>query len=317
VALTPRTRAGLVKCRPVSAGSRVALVAPASPFAREEFDAGLVELRLLGLEPVYDDRVFERQGFLAGSAAVRAASLAEAMTTPEVDAVMAVRGGYGSVELLPLLDIERLISRRTAFIGYSDLTTIHTVLNRAGSVSIHGPMLEGRIARGAERCDVASLLGSLSPHPMGELSAERLETVNAGEVVGPLFGGTLTQLCASLGTPYAFDPLPGAVLFLEDVGERPYRLHRLLTQLRLSGRLQHARAIILGELPQCDEPNGGVTAAEVVAEVLSEFPGPVVRGFPSGHTTSPFVTLPFGVDVRVVAPAGGSARVVVEEAAAA
>ena len=120
-----------------------------------------------------------------------------------------------------------------------------------------------------------------------------------GRVQGPLFGGTIAQLVASLGTPFGFDPPDGCVLFLEDVNERPYRIDRMLTQLRLSGVLGRARALIFGEMRGCDEPGGAVTAREVIARLTVGFPGPVLFGFPSGHTSGPCWTLPFGVDVRV------------------
>ena len=116
----------------------------------------------------------------------------------------------------------------------------------------------------------------------------------------------------SLGTPYAFNPPNGYVLFLEDVSERPYRLDRMLTQLRLSGVLRDARAVVFGELPKCDEPDGNVTARDTVANVLGDFPGPVLFGFPSGHTSHPAMTLPLGVRTRVVADA--EPCLVIEEA---
>jgi len=123
----------------------------------------------------------------------------------------------------------------------------------------------------------------------------------------------LTQLLASLATPYAFDPPHGFVLFLDEVGERPYRLDRMMTQLRQSGLLARASAVVIGELPRCDEPGNGLTGRAVMADLLSDFPGPVVIGFPSGHTIGPVTTLPVGVTARVVADA--RPRVVIEESA--
>ena len=129
-----------------------------------------------------------------------------------------------------------------------------------------------------------------------------------------LVGGTLTQLLASFRTPFEFDPPAGHVLFIDEVAERPYRLDRMLTQLRLSGWLARASALVFGELPRCDEPaDGGVTARGVVARVLADFPGPVLFGLPSGHTTGACLTLPFGVRARVVA--GSRPAVIIEEAA--
>src|SRR5690606_24649105 len=131
---------------------------------------------------------------------------------------------------------------------------------------------------------------------------------------GVLLGGTLTQLAASLGTPFAFEPPAGFILFLDEVGERPYRLQRLLTQLRLAGTMARASAVVIGQLPECHEPGGRLTGRTVMEEFFAEFPGPVLFGFPSGHTTSPLVSLPFGVQARVVAQ--GDPRLVIEEAAA-
>jgi muramoyltetrapeptide carboxypeptidase len=184
----------------------------------------------------------------------------------------------------------------------------------AGVVAFHGPMLAGRLGRGAEGYDRASFERALCRHePMGELAPEMLEMVRPGEASGPLFGGTVTQLLASIGTPYAFDPPQGYVLFFDEVGERPYRLDRMVTQLRQSGLLARASAIVVGELPRCDEPGGVPAGRAVMKSLLADFPGPVLLGFPSGHTTSPSITLPFGVACRVIADR--RPRVIIEESA--
>jgi muramoyltetrapeptide carboxypeptidase len=312
----PRTRAGYVKVRPVGAGSRVAVVAPASPFDRAEFDRGLAELKRLGFEPCFDERVFARRGFRAGDPELRAAALREAFARPDVDAIVAVRGGYGSVETLPFLDADAVRRSRTAFIGYSDVTSIHSFVGvAAGLVTIHGPMIEGRLAAGPEAYDADSFTRVLAGQMLGELRCDGLDALHRGDARGPLVGGTLTQLLASFGTPYEFRPPPAHVLFLDEVGERPYRLHRMLTQWRLSGRLRNAVGIVFGQLPRCDEAGGVPTAREAIADALDGFPGPVLVGFPSGHTTSPLVTLPFGVEARVVGH-GDAPCLVIEESAA-
>ena len=148
---------------------------------------------------------------------------------------------------------------------------------------------------------------------MGEQAPKDLETLRKGEGRGMLLGGTLTQVLSSLGTPFAFAPQSDYVLFLDEVGERPYRLDRMVTQLQQAGLLARARAVVIGELPRCDEPSGETTARAVMAEAFSDFPGPVLIGFPSGHTVGPAMTLPFGVACRVIA--SGTPRVVIEEAA--
>jgi muramoyltetrapeptide carboxypeptidase len=305
----------LRKPRALRPGDRVAIVAPASPFRREEFDDGVAELRRLGFEPVFDDRVFERQAYVAGPPAVRAAAWSDAWLDPTISALVAARGGYGSVQLLPFLETLALGTPKI-FLAYSDNTSLLVWLTlQRGIVTFHGPMIEGRFARGSEGYDRDTLFRVVGEaKPAGEISHPALEALVPGEAAGMLIGGTLTQLLASLGTPYAFDPPTGHVLFLDEIGERPYRMDRMLTQLRFSGILARASALVFGELPRCDEPgDGGPAVRSVVADLLAEFPGPVLFGLPSGHTTGPTLTLPFGVAARVVT--GPSPRLVIEEAA--
>jgi muramoyltetrapeptide carboxypeptidase len=227
---------------------------------------------------------------------------------------MAVRGGFGSVHILPMLDDARIRSHPKLFIAYSDNTSLLSWLTCAcGVTALHGPMLEGRLAGGAAKYDERSFL-ALAQNGRGlELRPDGLATLREGEATGPLFGGTITNLVASLGTPYAFDPPDGCVLFLEDVNERPFRIDRMLTQLRLSGVLGRARALVFGEMRGCDEPGGAVTARQVIERLTADARGPVLYGFPSGHTTGPCWTLPLGVAVRIATRP--QPMLVVEEAA--
>ena len=298
-------------------GDRIAVVAPASPFDRHEFDAGIAEIKALGFEPVFEESVFERTGYVAGSAETRVQAFQRAWSDPAISALVAARGGYGSAQMLPRLD-QALISRTPkAFIGYSDNTSILAWLTtRCGLVSFHGPMLERRLAKGVAGYDRDTFERCLCrTEPVGEITHPQLEIVKAGEAAGILVGGTLTQLTASLGTPYAFDPPAGSVFFLDEVGERPYRIDRMLTQLRLSGLLARASAVVFGELPNCDEPGGNPAARAAVGDVLADFPGPILYGLPSGHTSGPTLTLPFGVRSRVVC--GRKPMLVIDEAAVA
>jgi muramoyltetrapeptide carboxypeptidase len=303
------------KPRALRHGDRIAIVAPASPFRREDFDAGVAELRAMGFEPVYDDRVFERRAYLAGPEAVRAAAWRDAWRAPAVSALVAARGGYGSVQVLPLLDIAEAQETPKVFVGYSDTTSLLVWLTlHCGIVSFHGPMIEGRFARGAEGYDSALFARVVcEAKAAGEITSPGLEALRPGEARGMLVGGTLTQLVSSLGTPYAFTPPAGHILFLDEVGERPFRIDRMLTQLRLSGVLARASAIVFNELPRCVEPEGSPEARAVVADLLADFPGPVLFGLPSGHTDRPMLTLPFGVTARVVG--GAVPALVIEEAA--
>jgi len=288
------------KPRALKRGDQIAIVAPASPFSRNEFARGLAEIERLGFVPVFDDSVFAREsGYLAGSAQVRAAAFTKHWTDAAVSALLAVRGGYGSVELLPLLDRTRIAECPKLFIGYSDNTSLLSWLTcQCHVTALHGPMIEGRLAGGAGY-DERSFTELLSGAHHLELAPPGLSVVRGGRARGPLFGGTITQLVASLGTPFAFDPPNHCVLFLEDVNERPYRIDRMLTQLCLSGVLGRAAALVFGEMRGCDEPDGSMTALDAIARTTSAFAGPILAGFPSGHTAGPTWTLPLGVEVQV------------------
>ncbi len=231
-------------------GDSIAVVAPASPFDRAAFDLGLDELSNLGFQPVYDETVFARERYVAGSAAVRASALDRAWRDPSIAGIVSVRGGFGTAHLLPLLDAAVVRDHPKVLLGYSDLTTLQMwQLQEAGVVAFQAPMLEGRLARGAAGYDRDALLRVVStPEPAGVI-ADSLEVFRAGEARGTIVGGTLTQVAASLGGPWAFRPPAGHILFLEDVGERPYRLDRLVTQLRHAGVFDAASAIVLGTFP--------------------------------------------------------------------
>ena len=302
------------KARRLVPGDRIAVVAPASGFDRDRFDRGGAERARRGRARGRPAGVCARRGSGAGAARRRAAALTAAWRDPGVAAVIGARGGYGSAQLLPLLDPGDLGGAPKAFIGHSDLTALLVYLTiHRGVVCFHGPTVVN-LAGGAASYDPDSLLGSLmTPAPMGELACDGVRTLRPGDARGPLLGGTLTQLAASLGTPHAFSPPDGYVLLLDDVGERPFRIDRMLTQLIGSGVLGRAAAVVCGELPGCDEPGGELTACGVVADLLDVFPGPVLFGFPTGHTSGPALTVPLGVEVRVVG--GARPRLAVTEAA--
>jgi muramoyltetrapeptide carboxypeptidase len=307
----------MLKPRALKPGSRLAVVAPASSFKRDEFDKGVAEIRRLGFEPVYDDTVFATgtPSYVAGSPETRAAAMRSALTDPSIDGLLAVRGGYGSAQVLPLLNVAEARRACKPFIGYSDLTAVLSFLTiQCGVISFNGPMIDRCLSLGEAGYDRASFLNAVTrPEPAGELAPPGVEVMRGGEARGMLLGGTVTQLLATMGTKFEFDPPSGHVLFFEEVGERPYRLDRMVTQLRQTGLLARASAIVIGELNGCDEPGGQLTGRAVMADVLADFPGPILFGFPSGHTKGPVFTLPFGVECRIVA--NERPRVVIEEAA--
>lgn len=290
--------------RALRAGDRVALLSLASPPRTEDVDAGADELRALGFEPVI---VAAPPGssapYVAGPAAARAAQLRGAITDPHIAAIMATRGGYGSAQLLPHLDLDEIRQARPLLIGYSDITALlDLVTGRCGVTSIHGPMAEGRLARGPASYDRDSFLRTVcEPVAFGRVATPTARVLQPGQARGVLRGGTLTQLAALLGTPWAFTATEPTVLFLDEVNERPYRLDRLVWQLRAAGVLDRVTGVVVNQLPGCDEPGGSVTALEAVRAALTAFAGPVVAGVPSGHTLDAMITLPLGVQVTLEA----------------
>jgi muramoyltetrapeptide carboxypeptidase len=302
-----------IKPRRLQPGDRVALVAPASPFKPEELDAGVAELARLGYHAVYDDRILARRRYVAGDPELRASALHDAWRDPSIAAIIAMRGGYGSAQLLPHLDAALMRQARKIFVGYSDVTTLLWFHLQHGLVCFHGPMIERRLAAGEQAYHLESFVKAVGTSaPAGSLQPAGLHALAQGEADGVLMGGTLTQMVASLGTPWAVDPPDGCLLFIEDVGERPYRIDRMFTQLAQAGILARARGLVLGELPSCDEPGGDPGIRDVLIDTLEDFRGPVLFGFPSGHTSGATWTLPFGVHARILT---ATPAVVIEEAA--
>ncbi len=304
----------MITLRRLAPGDRVALVAPASSFAPDEIEGGVTELKRLGLEAVYDESLFARDRFVAGSAEGRAQAIHRAWADPSIAALMCVRGGYGSAQILPLLNAVLMRDARKALIGYSDITVLLAFYLQHGLAAIHGPMIDRRLSQGPTAYDEPSFRRvMMTTEPAGEMRPPQLEPLRDGEASGVLAGGTLTQIVSLLGTPWAVNAPAGCILFLEDIGERPYRIHRMLTQLDQSGLLARASALVFGEFPGCDEPGGDPAIRDVLRDFTSGFRGPVLFGFPSGHTTGPTWTLPLGVAARVIA--GPSPALVIAEAA--
>ncbi|MFO7155916.1 MAG: LD-carboxypeptidase [Pseudomonadota bacterium] len=265
----------MAESRPLRAGDLVAIVAPSGTFPEDRLRKGEAVLlsrgyRVLRLLPREPHR------YLAGCDEERRALLERAFAEPEVRAVFAARGGYGATRLLGILDWELVAQGRKPLVGFSDVTALHAALHVRGVRSVHGPVVT---RLGEEPPDsLERLFGLLeSDRPPPPLVGR---TVVAGEAEGPLVGGCLSLLVALLGTPH-FPRLDGAILFLEDVGEAPYRLDRMLTQLRASGALDRVAGIALGEWAGCDDSTG--QGGVVAEEILAELGRPLLAGLPFGH----------------------------------
>ena len=280
-------------------GARVAVVAPAGPVPREPFAAGaaILETRY---RLVYDERIFVRTGFLAGDDDARHGELGRALADPTIEAVVCARGGYGLMRLLPRLDGAAFARAPKALVGFSDATALHAWAAAAGVASVHAPVVT---QLGALPADDAAALFALLESPAPPPSLTGLRALHGGAAEGRLVGGNLELVSRLVGTPWALD-LDGAVLLIEEVGERPYRIDRQLTQLALAGAFAGLRAVVVGDLVACAEKDGSPPAAEeVIAERFAACGVPVVAGAPVGHGARNRA-LPLGARVRVDAAAG-------------
>ncbi len=288
-------------------GDKVGIVAPASNIKREWLERGCEALRKLGYEPFYFDSILERDLYFAGSVERRARELEQMFEREDVRAIVCARGGYGSNYLLGALDLRKVAARPKIFVGYSDLTSLLTWFTDAANlVTFHGPMVTKDFA-GDDGVDVASWTSAVSGASEWEIGAESgVRPLVPGTAEGILYGGCLSILVASLGTPYEIHT-DGAILFLEDVAAKPFQIDRMLIQLKLAGKLSSVRGIVFGEMQDCRQSaDQDYTLEEVIMRVVGDMGIPVAFGLRSGHVSRANVTLPMGV--RVLLEVGGQVR---------
>lgn len=286
-------------------GSRVALVAAAGPIPEGGVERAMERVRSFGWEPVAGQFCRGRRGYLSGSDAERAADLNDALRDPSIDAVWFLRGGYGTMRILDEIDWPALARNPKALIGYSDNTAVHLAANAVGVAAFHGPHPHQPAFPDFARDGLLRVLSS--PEPAGVLpfpapGPGRAETLAGGAADGPLVGGNLSLLSATLGTPYAVQP-EGAILFLEEVGEQPYRLDRMLSHLKLAGVLDAVAGIAVGGITEAPGEDGDRVSREVLHDRLGGLGVPVAAGFPFGHIDDNW-TLPVGLRARLDADAG-------------
>lgn len=301
------------KGRALSIGDTIGIVAPSSPVKDwKTWQKGKATLEALGFNVILGPSCYETYGgYLAGSVAQRVADIHDMFENPEIDAVMCIRGGYGAVQLLPLLNYAMIRDHPKLFIGYSDVTALHTALGqKAGLATVHGPMLVsdmngfslGSLLRILQNADVPLTL--YNP-PGNEISC-----LVPGVAQGQLVGGNLSLIASTIGTPHEINT-KGKILFLEEIGEEPYRIDRMFTQLQLAGKLADATGFVCGQWTDCEpkQYTDGFTVTDLLKKFIAPYNKPAIYNVQAGHGT-PTLTLPLGVAVTVDAT---QKKLIVEE----
>lgn len=279
-------------------GDMIGIVAPASNIQREALAVGCERLQSLGYKPFYFDSIFEKDLYFAGSIERRARELEEMFVREEVRAIMCARGGYGANYLPGVLDRLKIERHPKIFCGYSDITTLLTYFTGTlGFVTFHAPMAAKDFAR-EDGVELASWEAALTGALQWELGLgldAGAKPLIAGSAEGMLYGGCLSMLVASLGTPCEIQTAD-TILFIEDIATKPYQIDRMLMQLKLAGKLAEVRGLIFGEMLDCGQHSEqGYTLEQVILRIVGDLGIPIAYGLRSGHVSRQNITLPIGV----------------------
>jgi len=281
-------------------GDTIAIVAPASAIQRDALLAGCGTLRRLGYNPVYDDSILEHDLYFAGTAERRLQELHSVFRREDVRAILCARGGYGANYLVDGLDLALIREHPKIFIGYSDTTSLLTLLcDEAGLSVFHGPMAAKDFVV-EDGVDLASWESALAGATSWEVTNSGAKGLIPGAAEGIFYGGCLPRLAATLGTRHEVQTA-GTILFLEDVGSKPYQIDRMLIQLQQAGKFAGVRGIVFGEMNDCTQhPQQPYTLEEVVLRIVGNLGIPVAYGLRSGHVAQHNITLPIGVPASLV-----------------
>jgi len=282
-------KAGAIFPKRLRQGDAVGIVAPASPFDRQRFDRGLRWLESAGYHPIVPDGLFGRRGYLAGSDQHRADLINRFFVDRSVNAIMCARGGYGSMRILPFLDYDAIQKHPKIIAGFSDITALLNVISmKSRLVTFHGPNVTTLREPDSQTRD--SFFNALTIDSPMRMDVEKGVTLCRGRATGVVIGGNLSTLCHLAGTPFAPD-YRGSILLLEDRGEAPYRIDRMLSQMKLAGCFDYLTGIVLGTFEQCGEPE---LVLDIFRGIFEDFAIPVLSGLDVGHGRTN-LTIPIGL----------------------
>jgi len=290
----------MIKPKRLTAGDKIGVVAPAGSVDLSELAQGVDRLKEMGFRVELGEAVAKRSRYLAGTDRERADDLTRMFSNPEIAAIVCARGGYGTARMIPYLD-EGVIARHPKIlVGSSDITLLlNYIRQRFEWVTFHGPMVAPNFGK------QPSLLTDtwfrkilVEAHGQGPISVANVKGLKGGQAQGPLVGGCLTILCNTLGTPYEIQT-DGTILLLEDIDEAPYRIDRMLTQLKAASKFRNVKGVIFGKMPGCQPPTHSTYVLEdVIRDRLADEAFPILYGFPTGHGGEQ-VTLPIGIPLRI------------------
>jgi muramoyltetrapeptide carboxypeptidase len=294
-------------------GANIGVIAPASPPAPDKFEKAYANLAAFGYKMTAGEHLYDAYGHLAGTDAQRVADIHWAFSNPAIDAVWCVRGGYGCTRLLPLLDFDLIRRHPKPFIGYSDITALHLAIHqKTGLVTFHGPVMASDFPENTFQHLRAVLVEPQAPYtvtaPAKDAPLEGAEyrpfIIHGGKARGALIGGNLALLSAMAGTEFS-PSYKNKLVFMEDVGEQPYRIDRMLTQMLQATDLARAAGIVLGVFADCQPKGNGASLSlvDTLRDRLGNLGIPVFYGIPFGHVAHQ-MTFPYGIQAELDADAG-------------
>lgn len=294
----------MIRPKPLKKGDTVAIIAPASPADKNLIDSCINSLENLGLNVVVGKSCTSEYGFLSGTDDIRANDINSMFANKSINGIFAIRGGYGCARLLNLIDFNLIKKNPKVFIGYSDITALHIAINQKSKlITYHGPMVSTELIKGLDEYSFNYYNKFLFCNDnMIELCnpiENPIKTINPGVAEGKLIGGNLSLICSSLGTKYEINT-KNKILFLEEVGEVPYKVDRMLTHLKQSGKLKDANGIILGDFTDCVAPKDkkSLSLDDIFNEIILPLKKPTIYNLACGHCL-PTLTLPLGAKIRL------------------
>jgi muramoyltetrapeptide carboxypeptidase len=277
----------------LKSGDKIGIAAPAGPFDRETFLRGIHIFEEKGLEVFLPDGLLDATGYLAGSDKHRAQLVNQLFADNSIDAIICARGGYGSLRILSLLDYNIIAENPKVFIGFSDISALLTVFfDRCGLVTFHGPVVTS--LADANEFTIRSLFQTITSDGKLAIEVPNGITINPGTGSGILVGGNLATLCHLAGTPFA-PSFRNKILFLEDRAEAPYKIDRMLMQMRLADCFEGLAGLVLGSFEDCGPVEGIV---KIVKDIFGDFQIPIVAGLDAGHSGTN-LTLPIGIEATL------------------